>query len=611
MSFLNPLALALLAVVPVVIALYLIRNRRRRFVAPTLMFWQRAAAEHETRRFLGRIRNPLSLLLQLLIVALLLLAASQVEWTALSLDRPTLIVLDQRLRMNSGSPGDSAFSRAADAARRLASTAREGAPAALLSAGRQPRVLAPLSEDRRQLEATLAAAEPTEEAGALSDAIRSATRIATALDHPTQLLVLTDREIEAPEGLPDATTFRSIATGTPAANAAITAFGLERAPGDPGSATGYLQLANFSDKPAELLVSIRSPEALLDTVAAQVPAGATEDLAFSLSLPAGETLVPIVAELEPADALKEDNRAFAVLPPVLPIRVLLVSEGDRFLEEYLRAEDFAAYELLSPASWNPAFAASFDVVIFDRVANLDPGDAPGVLYLGTAPFASDGDSLEAPVVTETRSNHPAVRGIDLEAMRVIRALPFPEQGETPGYETVEVIRSGERPLAVAGESADGRRFFATAFATLESDLPLRAAFPLLMRSVLFWLAGRDLEPPRDLPAGSVVALPSGERIEEIAFDSGERTEIASGPATVRLSRSGIFARNGEREELFAVNGFSAEESNLQAASGNGGWNGVGLHLPSLAAGSLWRWLALAAFLLLVLEWLLFHARRTE
>ena len=64
-----------------------------------------------------------------------------------------------------------------------------------------------------------------------------------------------------------------------------------------------------------------------------------------------------------ADAYALDDDAYAVIPPPRPARVLLVTSGNWFLENLLKADDRVRFEQLAPDGFQPTQAAGFDAVI--------------------------------------------------------------------------------------------------------------------------------------------------------------------------------------------------------------------------------------------------------
>src|SRR5512139_4306527 len=77
MSFISPLAIAGLAFLPVVVAMYLLKLRRDEAVVPSTLLWQRLVADVEANAPWQRLRRSLLLLLQLLLVLVLAFLAAR------------------------------------------------------------------------------------------------------------------------------------------------------------------------------------------------------------------------------------------------------------------------------------------------------------------------------------------------------------------------------------------------------------------------------------------------------------------------------------------------------------------------------------------------------
>jgi hypothetical protein len=293
-----------------------------------------------------------------------------------------------------------------------------------------------------------------------------------------------------------------------------------------------------------------------------------------------------VAKLASDDALAIDNVAFALLPREPVRRVLLVTQGNWFLEKLLAADVRLRFELLAPDSYQPAMAAQFDAVILDDQPATALPEAGNFLYLKQSPFGSGGPALEQPLITDADANHPALRLASLEHVSFARAVPIAIPREPGDWKFEAPLKFGELPLFIAGErkTAAGRqRVAALGFALTDSDLPLRVAFPLLMSNTIHWLAGERAAKSDEAPGA--VGLKNG-------FHEHRQPDGAS--------------------TWTAVNTFDERESDLRLAKSEAAPLGA-LRAPRVVLGGwpLWPWLALAAALLFTGEWWLFHRRRTE
>lgn len=533
MMFLAPWAFAFLGLVPVIVALYLMRVRRRSAVVSTLMFWEGVVEEKRRRALFHRLRQWWSLLLHLLIFTLILLALARPEWSRLAGGGSTVVIVDARARMQAGERFQSAVTRAAAWARR----AGPGNEIALLRMGAEPEVIAPFSDDERELLEALEKSAPGKTGGDLARAVKLADEMLAARRGEGRIVVLTAGVDELPE---TRTALERVAVDGPRNNVAITRLAARPPFNSPQTTEVLLEVRNYGAQPARGNVEVALDGGLVEVRPFALEAGGRMRGTFALAPRAGGELT---ARLDTADALALDDTAAVTLPGAEPVRVLLVSAGNWFLERLLRANDRVKFDLLAPDVFKPELAGGFDVVILDGVAPEGLG-AGNYLYMGRTPFDSGG-VLERPPVTDVDAESPLLALANLRAVTFVRSAEM----RAPAGARVPLGSDG-KPLIVAQER-NGHRVAAFGFGVGESDLPLRVAWPLLMANTIDWLAG-----PR--PAAAAAELP------------------------------------GEAE------------SDFRGGDGNAGRNG-----SYAAAWPLWVWLALAAWTLLLLEWWLFHRRRTE
>ena len=79
MNFLTPAAFALAALIPVVIAMYLLKLRRTEQIVSSVYLWRRMVRDVEANAPWQRLRRNLLLILQLLVLAALILALTPNE----------------------------------------------------------------------------------------------------------------------------------------------------------------------------------------------------------------------------------------------------------------------------------------------------------------------------------------------------------------------------------------------------------------------------------------------------------------------------------------------------------------------------------------------------
>jgi Ca-activated chloride channel homolog len=607
MNFLFPGAFFFSALAVVIVALYLRRPQRRPLEVSTLLFWRRVFEREPHRRFLGRLRNPLSLLLQLLIFLLLLLALARPEEASPRKRRSTVIVLDARARMQAPGVFHDAVLTAQDVVSRLGPKDE----VAILAVEGLPQIVSPFSNDARKLRRKLALLSPSDAGGSMEETLLLARRLLDAKPGEQRLVVISDRKA------PVSGSVEQIAVGKPRDNMAILALAQRPLPLSPQSTEIFAKLGNFSSTARDTELELSLDGRPFDLQRFRIDPG--EKRSFSTIVPK-EILASgngfLVARLTSEDGLAFDNTARAALPTGQRLRVLLVGRDDPFLESALKADSALAVEILKPEAWRSDLGADFDAVVFDdwlpQAATLETLGRGSFFFFGRTPFNVAGEEVRMASLEVAGSESPLLWNVDLGAIRLARAakLTIPEDGR---WRVSVPVESAGEPMVVALEGPHGARAVAAAFAVGDSNFPLRVGFPLLVSNVVHWLAGRSLEEEGMWKAGQTFIPARGEKISRNPLPQGEGAAENKAPSLTEtplgLRRNGFYEVRGPvRSRWLAVNTADAAESDLRAAERTS-------RNPALSRswGALqpWRWLVLVVAVLLVIEWVLHHRRFTE
>jgi hypothetical protein len=216
---------------------------------------------------------------------------------------------------------------------------------------------------------------------------------------------------------------------------------------------------------------------------------------------------------------------------------------------------------------NPATGVYTDILVADRrFPAVDPGGGLFIVYPqeNPTPFGfTTGEMAEGLRPTSWNREHPAIRGIDFSRLAVDRAtrLLLPPDAEV-------LVRSGTFPLIAVGDTG-GRRWMALSFDILESSLPLRAAFPLLINRALAWLAPVDPDQAAFIAkSGEDWILPAEFRGREWNIrgpgGSAERFPPSDNPRVPGINQTGFWtAQTDDVEITTGVSLVDAGESELR------------------------------------------------
>ncbi len=609
MNFLFPFTLLFGLLAPVIAALYLHRPRRRNIEVSSLRFW-RAVLEHEPhRRFLGRLRNPLSLLLQLLIFLLLLLALARPEWGRIRGGQSTVVVLDARARMQAGDT----FLLARNAALQLVSQAGPDHQVALLAADGSPRILSPFSTDSRGLRESLDTINPSDAGGSLEAPLALAQRLLKGRAGPGKIIVITDRPM--PETM-ISQTVEQILVGTARDNVALLALAHRPLPASPQSEEIFAKLGNFSREDRDVELELAIDERTFDLKKLTLPAGAEKD--FSTILPGeiwrGPGAGRLTARLIGDDALPIDNIARATLDTNRTLRVLLLTKNNPFLESALKADPGLDVEILDPAAWRPEMKDGFQAIVFDNWwpedGDVEDFSRGNFFFFGRSPFEIGSEDVAVSGLKVADPLNPLLWNVDASGLnlRSVRPLRIPD-----GWRVAIPLEDAGTPLLMALERPGQARIVVTAFRVDSSTFPLRVGFPLFVSNAVHWLAGRDPGENTPLTAGRVFLPAEGERLASEPWNPSEPEDKASlGGTPRRLIRNGFYevhpAEPGTPSRWIAVNTADRDESDLRQAQANR--NTLILRQANFSLQP-WQWLALGTLILILIEWALHHRRITE
>ncbi|MGI9303218.1 MAG: VWA domain-containing protein, partial [Gammaproteobacteria bacterium] len=613
MSFANPLAFFFLLAIPVILLFHLFRVRRVEARVTTYRFWHTARREREAiQAFLRRLHPNLLLLLQILAVALLTLALTRPSFTSIGHGwSRTVLIVDASASMQASDIPNGRFAAARAQALDALGALAPGQEAMLIAAAPpHPQVLVPFTQDRELVEDALERLKATDMVGSVDEALRIALEL-TGQGPPAEIRLFTDAAFahkSVSESL--VSRLRWHVVGRRADNVGITALKVRESLSSAADDQVYLAVTNFSSESRDFVLRTSLNDALVYQQSVNLAAGVRRSFIIPV---AGDTGGVLRAEIDLNDNLALDNVAHAILPEIGPLDVLLVTRANAFLEEALRADSHVRLRTITPALFQ-ASAADADIVVLD---DLSPRALPPGRYLlahslpGDAPLQQMGD-VERPAIFDWERDHPIMQHLDLSNLAVQRAMRVRPIGAG-----AILAESPETPLIYAWDEGDVRALF-IGFDLYQSDLPVRVAFPILVRNGLRWLdrgitqnnqlqGGETIDLEADQGARHAVVIPPNGREQTVLVEEGrvfyEDTETA-GVYTVRVDST---------VHRFAVNLLNAQESDLTP----------GRALPSPAdreevtpspsyrtTHELWPVFAILALLILVAEAALyFHQRR--
>ncbi|GAB4516867.1 MAG: BatA and WFA domain-containing protein [Anaerolineae bacterium] len=620
MNFLTPLAFAgALLAIPIIL-LYMLRLRRREVTISSTFLWQQVLRDQEANTPWQRLRRNLLLFLQLLILALIVFALARpfIVVPAVSAGQIT-VLLDASASMNATDEDGSRFDAAKREATAIVDTMSAGDRMTVIRVGDVPEVLASSTDNRTQLREAIAEAQPGLSEGDWEAALNLAAAGSTTTDDFT-IVMVSDGGLPENTGLPGISgEVRYVPVGSSGENVAITALATRARGGETPEL--YAQITNYGETEARVVFTLFVDGERFAAQNETIPAGADRAV-ISRSLPEGfttlqATLTQSVNAAAP-DHLAVDDVAYAVSGDGGARRVLVVTEGNLFIEQVLRS--LPGLDVVRSDNPN-ALPENFDVYLFDALVptTLPEGD---LFFINprasTALFTVGAESENTANPALVNRSDPRLNFVEVNQLNLLR---FRQVGSVDWAEALITVEGG--PILLAGEN-DGRQVAVMPFDVRDSDLPLQITWPVLMANLMEWFTPRavitvtdslsvgdslSIRPPFE--ADSVrITTPEG---EARVFPVERETVIFAGANTPGIYTLELLAgENVLSAQPFAVNLFSGLESDIAPVSQeNLTLDGTVLTLETeneLGQREFWPFIALLALLFLLIEWVVYHRR---
>lgn len=621
MSLLTPLALlSVLVAGPLIVAMYLLKLRREERQVSSTYLWRRMVRDVEANAPWQRLRRNWLLLLQLLLLLLLAIAlARPFLLTAGISGRNLIVIVDRSASMAATDVEPSRLEAARQQALTLIEQLPEGGRATIIATGGQMEVLAASTTDRRQLNDAIRAI--TIDRGGGSD-LSQALALAAALssrEPESEVAIISDGNVRVPSDIQVPATVRFFSIGASAENVAISAMALQ--PG-PAGQTLFVQATSYGATPATRRLDIYLDGSLFNAYDLSFgPNGANDaNRAIVVDVPVQVRIAEARLSAADGDGLAADDTAWAVSNAGAGTNVQIVGPGNRFLETALALLPGINVTGVPTATVSGNLAPQ--ITIFDGVVpdTLPSGNLLFIAPTRSTEFFSVTGELEFPVLRPAPGDldvqgPPLLRNVSVSDISVLRAARI-----EPGAWGRVLVEGDGSPILLAGER-EGRRIVVLAFALQSSDLPLQVAFPLLISNIVGYLApGSSIEASQIVPGQPLVLAADAATIEARVIrpdGSSASAQIqngqviyadtaALGPYTIEQWRDNQIIE----QRRFAVNLFAADESRIAPATELSVAQVSGLQQAvtreQVGRQEIWRWLALAALVVVITEWLVYQ-----
>lgn len=563
--FENLWPLFFLAAVPVIIVLYLLKPKGTDYLISSNLLWKKLLKNEQSRTFFEKFVHNILMYLQILIIALLVIALMSpfIQANGRSGERKVLLIDTSASMQHVGASGKSRLEEAVGQACDYVRTAQDTRFSIVTVDAAGARLLAVDIADADSLVRTLESIECSDSSGALTLAQSTldillgdaASHDPSGRERAADVFVYTDGAGASEFGQLRSNAEKELyVVGDVSSNVANEYTVFTRR--DDGLYDMMVSITNYSDAEADLDVSLYDDEVydkkMIALASMHFAPSESKICLFEGIDWKGSTITSRIDKISFSNAAKDslvrDNESAAVKSRENLMRGLLVGDGNTFIEKaymavtgesIVRAKTEAAVnEAADSLIRTPLKEQGYNVVIYDA------GQMPQAAGTNRLVFGKTGgevvETLENVVVDMTDCDLTA--GLSGFAIGVNTAYCFalPEGAES-------FLTYDEKCVGYYRE-LDGRKEIVVGFDIRESDFPLRAEFPIFLANAMIYLSDTSWLATNVYYAGEEIALQPWAELDRSQFES-------------RPGRAGLYTiGNEDYRENYVVRFQTATES---------------------------------------------------
>ena len=414
--------LLLASIPPAILSLYFLKLKRRECAVPSTMLWRKAIEDLHVNSIWQKLRQNLLLYLQLLFVALLMLACIRPGWSGMNrAGERRIYIIDHSASMQATDETPSRLELAKAHATKLIQDAASDDVAMVIATSDRASVEQGFTNNKSLLLNGVDRIAPT----AHTTDIREALRVAAGLANPGRASFEDSVDVQVADAIPATVYILSdgavgqlddtelgqlkieyVPIGQPETqNVAILGFALQRPQNTSESSDKIEAFARIvlhesippsstsaNSTPIETTASLYWNDELLDAQKIKLEPGREIGLQFEVDRVDSGSLK---LQIDHPDPLPLDNVAFAAIRPNRQVNVLLITNGNTALERALQTSRIAQMaqvtietrSFLDSQDYASAAADSkYDLIVFDRCAPKKMPEA-NTLFFGSVPPA--------------------------------------------------------------------------------------------------------------------------------------------------------------------------------------------------------------------------------
>lgn len=593
MRLFSPAALWFLSLVPILIILYILKQRFEEKSIPSLYLWQQLLADTEASSPFQKLKNNLLFFLQLLILLLVIFAlANPFIWWKDQNYSNIIVVIDTSGSMSGLGEKTIKLEEAKEKAEKYVEALPSESKLTLITAAKTSKVELSGVSDKKEVINKIRNLKKTNSEGNIEDTYSLVKAISSQFES-YKVTYFTDSSLDMKE-----INGELVQIFSSTENVSLDYISHTR---DKNKLRVMLRVTNRGKSKTSSEVCLYGENELISLNTTELFPGETKTVYFE---DVSVNFKYIYGELSEKDSNFEDNRIYSIVKQQSSAKILLASEKNIFLEKMLLT--MKNIELYKSAE-GESLDENFDLYIFDKTLPEKLPTKGSILLINPSKEAMGIEVTEekmggevdiaAHVITKYMENSSFVIG-------KARELKIPYWGSP-------LMNINDKSVAFAGE-LKGQKIGAIGFDLHNSDMPLTPEFPIFINNLVSYLMDRDTIINYQYFCGDSIEILPLPEVKKVIITNPSKIsyEIKPEDAVKVFSNtvdSGIYEISQQQEkgdsiQLMAVN-FPISESILpEAADVTTATEQVEISRGGI---NIKQWLLMLALAIIVIEWLVY------
>ena len=552
MRFFTPWGLLGLLAVPVIILMYLLKQKYKETKIPSLYLWKKAIPESKAQEPWQKLRKNILLFLQIATAASLAFALGGPYIMGKSQVVDYVLALDCSMSMQATDVAESRFLEAKKELIRLVDEAAPQTSFSVVLLQEEPSLVLSGTNEKQEVLRCIQGIEVTD--GAVSWD-KAKTILEAERDVLGGEIIVFGDDYGNLGDLP----VQEQVYNKGGNNSALSMLSYTE---QEDGLSVLTRLENWGIGGEEKTVTLYADDAVFDTKSFTLERGESVDVTFR---GVSKDTKSIMVRLFPEDDLQADNMRYEGVFSANSEKVLLITENNLFLEKALSLVDQMELYKTTPEKANGL--SGYGLYIYDGcLPETSPEDGYVMLFNPpTNKYVTLG--TEKDILTTARSlDNTGLPDISSISFEVSKAKPIGASWGKP------LIRAGEDTLAVFGEY-QGKKMAVFGFDLHDSDLPLTAGFPILLYRLGEWYFPEKEEGLSQQQAGATVSFSLRPETEKAWVITPQETQVVVAPPFpplpfVHTEKTGFYSlveedgNGNQTTKIFGVNPKTQGESDL-------------------------------------------------